>query len=312
MSVLTANELSVTKLISSDHLLKVDPRVREMAEGMLAGPGFNEMGALDLRQMTRDFLFRETPLPVEGLAEVKDREIPGPAGPLRIRVYTPLGQGPFPAMMYFHGGGFVAGDLDTQDNVCRMCCGVSGFVVVSVEYRLAPEHKFPAAPEDCYTATRWVAEQAASLNARSSHLVVFGESSGGNLAAAVCLMARDRRGPNIRHQIIVYGALQQLPQCDLGYLAQSGDKDHPYASPLLAPDLTGLPSATVITAECDTMTPFGIAYAHRLIEAGIETHYYSYAGMIHGFLGDERLEACHQAIQDLSARARNAVGGSQK
>jgi acetyl esterase len=213
-------------------------------------------------------------------------------------------------MMYFHGGGFVAGDLDTQDNVCRMVCATSGFVVVSVDYRLGPEHKFPAAPEDCYFATCWVANQPELANADRSRIVLFGESAGGNLAAAVCLMARDRKAPKIRHQILAYGALQQLRRCNLGYLDKSDDFSHPYASPLLSENLSDLPSVTIITAECDTMTPFCAEYARRLIDAGVETHYYMYRGMIHGFLGDERLELCHQAIRDLSLMARQSVASN--
>ena len=294
------------KLMTPELFAKVDPRVREMAEGMLDGPGFDEMDPLELRHATREFLFRETPLPVAGLARVDDRTIPGPAGALPIRVYTPEGQGPFPVMMYFHGGGFIAGDLDTQDNVCRMCCGASGFVVVSVDYRLGPESPFPAGPEDCYAATVWVASNAAEIQGDPSRVVVMGESAGGNLAAVVCLMAKDRKGPVVRHQIIVYGGFYQ-PKWNIAYYGEEQNIRHPYVSPLLAPDLVGLPAATFIAAECDTCTAQCVAYAHRLMEAGVETHYFVYPGMIHGFLGDERLEACHQAIGDLAAMARKAI-----
>jgi len=298
----------VGKFITAEQLAKVDPRLREMAEGLYVSPSLSDTDPLEFRKMTREYMARATPLPVEGLAKVWDDVVPGPVGPMPIRIYTPEGSGPFPVVMYFHGGGWVAGDLDTEDNICRMVCGASRCVVVSVEYRLGPEHKFPAAPEDCYAATRWVAANAERFGGDGQRLAVMGQSAGGGLAAAVCLMAKDRGGPRIRHQVLVYAGLEQMEGSVPGYIDDLEDRLNPYASPVLAKNFEGLPPTTILTAECDTCIFGCVDYAQRLIEAGVETHYRRYPGMLHGFLGDENLEACHQAIRDVATTIRKAMG----
>ncbi len=154
------------------------------------------------RLSTASILAREAP--PEAIARAEDRSIPGPAGELPVRVYTPEGQPPFPALLWFHGGGWVAGSLDTHEAGCRQLANEAGCIVVSVDYRLAPEHKFPAAADDCYAATCWVAANAAAIGADPARLAVGGDSAGGNLAGAVCLMARDRGGPPLGFQLLVY------------------------------------------------------------------------------------------------------------
>jgi acetyl esterase len=239
--------------------------------------------------------------PGEPVRKVDDLTIPGPLGTIPARVYTPFGEGPFPIFVHLHGGGWVVGDLDSSDFECRAIANAAGCIVVSVDYRLAPEHKFPAPAEDAYQATRWIAENAASLGGAPGAIAVGGMSAGGNLAAVVALMARDRGGPALACQVLV------VPVTDCGcdtpshiecgddylltreemqyfwdlYLAEAEDGDHPYASPLRAPDLSGLPPARVQTAEFDPLRDEGRAYAERLEAAGVPVSYQCYEGMIH-------------------------------
>jgi acetyl esterase len=239
------------------------------------------------------------------VARVEDRKIPGPGPDVPVRIYTPDGRGPFPVLVWFHGGGWVVGDLETADGTARRLTAQAGCVVVSVDYRLAPEARFPAAPEDCYAVTQWVAGNAGSINAGPGRIAVGGDSSGGNLAAVVSLMARDRGGVPPVFQLLVYpviardfetGSYRQNGEgygitmdsmkwyWDL-YLTNEADASNPYAAPLLAKDLSGLPPALVITAEFDPLRDEGEAYAKRLQEAGNTVMYLRYDGMIHGFFG---------------------------
>lgn len=241
----------------------------------------------------------------EPVAEVTEHSAPGPGGPLRIRVYRPdLGQGR-PALVYYFGGGWTLGNLDTCDAICRALANAAGCVIASVQYRLAPEHPFPAAVEDSYAGLDWMARNAARFGADAGRLAVGGDSAGGNLAAAVTLLARERGGPKLRHQLLVY------PNTDYGwdpaalrafedpllfnrwsvawywkhYLADERDGLDPLASPLRAPSLAALPDATVITAEYDPLRDQGERYAQRLREDGAEIELRRYEGMAHGFFG---------------------------
>jgi acetyl esterase len=239
------------------------------------------------------------------VARVEDRAIPGPGPDVPVRIYTPDGRGPFPVLVWFHGGGWVVGDLDTADGTARRLTAQTGCVVVSVDYRLAPEARFPAAAEDCYAVTQWVATNAAGIDADPGRIAVGGDSSGGNLAAVVSLMARDRGVSPPVFQLLVYpviardfdtGSYRQNGEgygitrdsmkwyWDL-YLTEDADASNPYAAPLLANDLSGLPPALVITAEFAPLCDEGEAYAQRLQEAGVAVTYSRYDGMIHGFFG---------------------------
>ncbi|MBV8773500.1 MAG: alpha/beta hydrolase, partial [Deltaproteobacteria bacterium] len=264
-------------------------------------------------------------------AKVEDRSIPSPGGPIPIRVYTPAGVPPFGVLVYFHGGGWVIGNIAMTDQPCRLLANASGCMVVSVEYRLAPEHKFPAAPEDCYTATKWVYDKAQSLNVDPRRIAVGGTSAGATLAAAVALMGRDRGGPHIAYQLLVYPATTTdlstsshtqfakdnyyiLSRADMEwfwghYLARDEDRSNPYACPAYAKTLTGLPPAFVITAEYDPLRDEGEAYAVRLSEEGVSTILKRYDGVTHGFFGmPELLEKAKVAIQDAAVALRNAIG----
>ncbi|MBZ5606212.1 MAG: alpha/beta hydrolase [Acidobacteriia bacterium] len=271
--------------------------------------------------------------PVAGTPEhvrsIEDISIPSPDGPIRARVYTPEAASPCPALAFFHGGGWVICDLDTHDVVCRAIARRAGAVVASIDYRLAPEHKFPAAVIDCYEATKWVAANAAGLGIDPARISVAGDSAGGNLATVVCLRIRDEGGPAIVSQALIY-PVTDLSSFETGsyrefaegfqltrsrmewfrdqYLARPEDARDLYASPLLARDLRGLPPALVITAECDPLRDEGEAYAKRLRDAGVEVASTRYAGMIHPFFSlsgalPQALQAIQQVADFVAGRA---------
>jgi len=252
-----------------------------------------------------------------------------------VRIYWPQepSGAPLPALLYFHGGGWVICDLDSHDPTCRAITNSVGCVVVSVDYRLAPEHKFPAAAEDAYAATLWVTANASDLGVDPARIAVGGDSAGGNLAAAVALMARDRRAlqqraPQIMFQLMVYpvtdvtsldtpsyrenaeGYFLTAASMDWyrhQYLTDLSEASHPYASPLQAPDLTGLPPALVLTAEHDPLRDEGEAYAARLRDAGVPASAVRYDGVFHGFFALGRLlDIAKQANEDAYAALREA------
>ncbi|MFX3658022.1 MAG: alpha/beta hydrolase [bacterium] len=269
------------------------------------GPAIAELAPADARALYR--LMRPAN-PDLAVARVEDRRIPGPAGEIPLRVYTPAGDGPFPVLVNFHGGGWVIGDLETADAVCRDIARTAGCVVVSVDYRLAPEHAFPAAVEDSFAATAWVADNVRMLNG-NGRLAVGGESAGGNLAAVVSRMARDRGGPQIDFQLLLY----PVTDCDLerpsyqangqGYLLELATMrwfwdqycpDHaqrrsPDASPLRADDLSRLPPALVVTAEFDPLRDEGEAYAAALRDAGVAAEAVRYDGLVHDFFATAQI-----------------------
>ena len=263
------------------------------------------------------------------IAFVTNRTVPGPAGDIQVRIYTPEGIGPFALLVYFHGGGFVVGSLDSADQICRILCWGAGCVVVSVDYRLAPEHKFPAAPDDCLAATRWAAEHAIEFNADPTRLVVAGDSSGGNLATVTALRIRDEGGPALSGQLLIYPVADYHTPATPSYLANAdgylltrdtmiwfwehylnnvSEANDPHASPLRAPDLRGLPPALVITAELDPLRDEGERYAERLQLAGVPTILSRYDGMIHGFfLFGDMFDESRQAINEATTWLKRAM-----
>jgi acetyl esterase len=238
----------------------------------------------------------------EPVHQVANLTIPGPGGELPLRLYRPAGQRPLPTLLYFFGGGWVLGTIDTADGVSRTLANSSGTLVAVVGYRLAPEHPFPAAIDDCYAAVRWVAGHAAEIGADPARLAVGGDSAGGNLAAAVVLLAR-AGGPALAGQLLVYPNTDQNADDESmraaddpflfnrhsvawyrqHYLADPADVADPLASPLRAESLAGLPPALVITAEYDPLRDQGEAYARRLADAGVHVELSRYPGMAHGF-----------------------------
>jgi acetyl esterase len=264
----------------------------------------------------------------DSVGRVEDRTIPGPAGDLKARVYTPSGEPPFPVMVFFHGGGWVIGDLESHDSLCRTLTNASGSMIVAVDYRLAPEHKFPAAVDDCYAAARWVADHAADLGADPSRLGVGGDSAGGNLSAVVSLLARDRGGPKFAYQLLIYPAtdsamnmpsvrengegyfltFQDMVWFTNHYIRGAGDKLNPLVSPLLAADHAGLPAAIIVTAEFDPLRDEGEAYGEKLRQAGVSVKVRRYDGTIHGFLSMSGVISRGQdAARDVGADVRELV-----
>jgi acetyl esterase len=308
--------------------MPLDPKVRAFLDQLVATgmPPFESLPVADARRVMETF--REMSPPGQAVAHVEDRRLPGPAGDIPVRVYTPVGDGPRPVLVFFHGGGWVIGSIETHDNTCRALANAIPAVVVSVDYRLAPEHKFPAAAEDCYAATRWVAANAAAIGADGNRLAIGGDSAGGNLAAVVALMAHDRGGPRIAHQTLIYPAtdagMDTPSQCENAegylltreamvwfwghYLRSDEDKTNPLAAPLRAPNLRGLPPAHVLTAEFDPLRDEGEAYAARLREAGVPVTLKRWDGVIHGFFGMTGIiDQSGPAIAEVAAAVRAAV-----
>ncbi|NEB78958.1 alpha/beta hydrolase [Streptomyces sp. SID14478] len=269
----------------------------------------------------------EMPFPAPVVAAVEDREIPGPPGApaIPVRIYLPqpaaTDAADAPVVVFFHGGGWVIGDLDSHDATARGLCRDAGAVVVSVDYRLAPEAPFPAAVEDAYAAVCWVADHAAELGADPGALTVAGDSAGGNLAAVVAHIARDEGGPHIARQVLVYPATDARQKAGSfaanadgyfltavhchwfreQYLGPDGDPAHPHVSPLLVEDFAGLPPAHVVTAGCDPLCDEGRAYAQALRDAGVPVTESRFPGMFHGFFGfPDLLEDARRARADVA------------
>ncbi|MFC4550424.1 MULTISPECIES: alpha/beta hydrolase [Halorussus] len=261
--------------------------------------------------------------------EMSEFTIPGPVGNLPVRLYTPRANAPHPTLVFYHGGGWVVGDLDTHDNVCRALCAGADCAVVSVDYRLAPEHPFPAAVEDAYAALKWVAEHGEGATLDTDRLAVGGDSAGGNLAAATALLARDRNGPALTHQSLIYPAVasmgvQEFPSYEengRGYLLEMPGMEwyweryvqsrvherNPYLAPLLASDHSDLPPATVLTAGFDPLRDEGQAYADRLEAAGVPVERHHHEGQIHGFVSlTDFMSSADDALDDLAADLRTA------
>jgi acetyl esterase len=304
------------------HKLYPDVRALLEADELAGAPAMETMSPADARQAAIDGL-KATAGNAEEVGRVEDLEIPHPDRPIPIRIYTPAAAGPFPCLVYFHGGGWVVCDLDTHDVVCRAIARRAGAVVVAVDYRLSPEYRFPAAVEDCYAATSWVAANSARLEVDPRRIAVGGDSAGGNLSTVMCLKARDEGGPALALQVLVYpvtnlaafdtpsyrefAAGYHLTRAQMEwfrghYLARIEEAQSPHASPLLAPDLAGLPPALVITAECDTLRDEGEAYAKRLAEAGVGVTCTRYNGMIHPFFSlGGALGSGRRAIEQVAA-----------
>jgi acetyl esterase/lipase len=240
------------------------------------------------------------------IGKTENMTIPGPAGGIAIRIYTPVAAGgeALPALVFYHGGCFITGDFETHEGCCRVLAGESGCRVIAVDYRLGPEHKFPAAVDDAYAAAKWIETNASALGVDANRIAVGGDSAGGNLAAVVCQLARTEAGPKIAYQILMFPMTQfgemfaSLREYATGYLFEKQaidwtvenylppgvDVSDARLSPLLAEDLSGSPPAYVLLAGCDPLHDEGLAYAEKLRNAGVAVTIDDYAGMLHCFV----------------------------
>jgi acetyl esterase len=308
----------------------LDERVQEILrkferEGL---PSTSNLTVTEARRFSREMDARLAGLagPPVDIASVRNTVISTVETEIQIRVYAPKEERDLPALVYLHGGGWVLGDLDSVDRVCRSLSVAAGCVVFSVDYRLAPENKFPIPVEDCYQATNWIVENGTNQRIDPTRVAVGGDSAGGNLAAAVCLMARDRGRPSIAYQLLIYPITnhsfhtQSYKDCATGYylttddmkwfwnhyLRNQRDGENPYASPLAAKNLKSLPPALVITAEFDPLRDEGEAYATRLQEAGVPARASRYNGLVHGFLDFAELKQTRAAIEESASELRMA------
>jgi acetyl esterase len=292
---------------------------------MMASMGMSDIADLTPEQ-ARALHLTPPPANPTAVGAVDDRTIPGPGENLALRIYSPAEQTLKGALLYFHGGGWVIGDLDSHDETCRRLCSGAGLKVISVDYRRAPETTYPGAAEDCYAATAWAAAHAIELDIDAGRIAVGGDSAGGNLAAAVALMARDRGGPPIAFQLLIYpvtdadfsrASYQENAEGYLlsrrgmqwfwdQYVPDPDQRLEPYAAPLQAARLADLPPALVQTAGFDPLRDEGEAYAQALRDAGVEVRQTRYPGLIHGFFGmQEAIPAARPALQEAIAALRD-------
>lgn len=266
------------------------------------------------------------------VGDVQEFEIDGPEEPLPVRLYYPESEGPYPVLVYFHGGGFVIGSLDTHDALARRLTDATDCAVLSVDYRLAPEHPFPAAVEDAHAAVEWVAEYGETVDLDPDQIAVGGDSAGGNLAAATTLTVQDRGGPALAHQVLLYPAVSTpvvesfesyaenaegyfLERATMEwfldkYVQREADLRNEYFAPLLARDLSGVPPATVVTAGFDPLRDEGDAYADRLDAADVSVDHRTYEGMIHGFASMIGVIDAADDVVDVAATNLSAAFGS--
>ena len=312
--------------------MALDPQAQAVIDLVIKSgrPAYNTLSPKDARQLFRETRPASTPTPPE-IGAVRNLVAQGPGGPIPLRVYRPAGVAAsvaLPGLMYFHGGGWVIGDLDTHDVLCRQFTAEAGITVVNVDYRLAPEHKFPAAADDAWAATRWTVAHASELGVDAGRLAVGGDSAGGNLAAVVALQARDASAPAIKLQVLVYPvtdvAAESRSYQDFAegymltresmrwftahYLAAAGQANDWRVSPLRASSHAGLPPALVVTAGFDPLRDEGAAYAAKLQQAGVLVDYVCYGGMIHGFAGMGKLiETGNRAVSHIAATLRQTL-----
>ncbi|OBG85727.1 esterase [Mycobacterium sp. E802] len=306
--------------------MTLDPQIARIIETLDSGfPPVHTMTGAEARAAIRS-RFVPNPQP-EPVASVTDHQVPVDNGRIDVRVYRPDTSEALPILVYAHGGGFVFCDLDSHDGLCRNVANLTPAVVVSVDYRLAPEHRWPTAAEDFYAAVNWAVDHAAEFGADPARVAVGGDSAGGNLAAVTTLMARDRGGPDLAAQLLLYPVIAadfdtdsyQLfgrgfynPRPALQwywdqYVPAIADRHHPYASPLHG-ELGGLPPAVVVLAGHDPLRDEGIAYADALQKAGVPVTRCAYEGGIHGFMTMPMLDIAHVARREASRALGDLLG----
>ena len=307
------------------HADRIDPQAKAALErqNRFSLP-HSRRGLKLFRYVTRAMMWVENRNPPK-VGRTADGTIPGPAGDLDARLYLPEGEGPSPTIVFFHGGGYVLGSIATHDWLCRQLTRESGCAVLSVEYRLAPEHPFPAAVEDASAAVEWAAANPDSI-AGTGRLAVAGDSAGGALAAVAALMAAERDGPEIAHQALLYPSVgiepdQPSMREHAGIVLEGEDmawfrecyyesdvhERNPYADPTNAGDLSGVAPATIVTAGFDPLRDGGKAYAEQLVRDGVATRYENYEAMVHGFMTMRDVDRTHDAIATVAADLADAL-----
>ncbi len=310
--------------------MSLDPQARALLDAAKAS-GAPEMWELTPDQARAEYLRRTERVRADvDIYRVEDRQISGPVQPIKVRVYTPQvsqEQASLPVLVWYHGGGFVIGDLDSHDSACRALANQTECLVVAVDYRLAPEHKFPGAVEDCEAALHWVAAHATELGGDPGRIAVGGDSAGGNLAAVMALLAREKGGPKLCFQLLIYPCVAPEPETPSHhqfaegylltrktitwffkqYLRSSKDTLDPRYAPLEEKDLSSLPPSLVIVAGFDPLRDEGVDYAKALIDAGNKVTLSNYEGMIHGFyLMGGMIDKANQAIEESARHLREA------
>lgn len=305
---------------------KLHPQAKAFLKEISAFPAMKDV-PLNVLRTELPSIFVSPPVPLKIIEDIK---IQGKTRDIPARVYMNSLNERLPVVLFFHGGGWVAGCIKFYDNFCRMLAKKSGFIVVSVDYRLAPENPFPAGLDDCYEALEWMHKCASNIGGDEGRIAVCGDSSGGNLAAAVALMSRDRQGPKIGFQALIYPVTDisrtdtesyrryssgyYLQQGDMEYfrslyLPFEGDRTNPYVSPLLHADHSGLPPAIIVTAECDVTRDDGNAYTEKLRKAGVDVTLSEYKGMIHGFMSVPGIDASRSAMDEVATAIHKALLG---
>ena len=307
--------------------MALDPTVAAILEAMAS------MNTLSIAESTPEQarqMYLELSQPVDiDIGEIQDRSIPGPAGDIPVRIYNPQGADDtlLPGIIFYHGGGWVIGDLDTHDGVCRALVKASGYRLIAIDYRLAPEHPFPAAVDDCYAALEWVGAKGASIGIDTSRLAVAGDSAGGNLSAVVAQQTR-HIGPDLRLQVLIYPTTdatmqtgKSMDECAEGYFLEKAAMEWFYGhyipehatpedariSPLKGPDLAGLAPAYVITAGFDPLRDEGAAYAEAMRAADNTVTHVDYEDMIHGFINMLMLPQANQALEGIAAALQQVM-----
>ena len=306
--------------------MPLDPQVEKVLKdtAALGLPDYQDLSPAEARKQMR---YYSPAVQAElSVKKVVDRQIPGPAGDFPIRLYYPAGDAPFPTVVYFHGGGWVIGDLETHHAFCHALAKTSGCLVVAADYRLAPEHRYPAAVEDAYAATKWVVENPKHIQADPDRLAVCGDSAGGHLAAVVSMMARDRKGPRIDLQVLIYpitdynfdtpSYIENKDGLNLTrdlmkwfwnhFMNDESEADDPYVCPLRAKNFADLPPALILTAGYDPLRDEGEAYGQKLQKAGVKVTLTRYSGMIHAFIRmTAQLDKANEALGEVSGTLRD-------
>ncbi len=308
----------------------LDPAIERFLPLLQSGPKLHELSPRAARAAFAALRDPGEPPPVRSIEE---RQIPGPRGPISVRIYRDCDSAELPGVLYFHGGGWVVGDLDTHDVPCRRLARESSCAILSVDYRLAPETPFPGALEDAFGALEWLAGAAHTIGVDPSRLAVAGDSAGANLAAAVCLRAREQGNVPLLFQLLIYPvtdhdfARASYADNGIGYLLETdtmrwfwdqyvpnaAERTHPLASPLRAESLAGLPPAFILTAGYDPLRDEGEAYAERLSQAGVRTRLERYESLIHGFISfATQVPSAAAALSDAARALQTALRPESK